>query len=69
MNVAEREREREREIRERTGWLRLYLKLSNLLRRARGDWAGLAGISKGNLPRDKDWIPLKQTGVNTVLVR
>ena len=52
------ERESERDKKD----LRLYLKLSNLLRRPRGDWAGLVGISKGNLPRDKDWIPLKQKG-------
>ena len=38
-----------------------YLKLSSLLSPAPdlGDCAGLVGISKGNLPRGKDWIPLQ----------
>ena len=54
-----REDSRERESARDKKNLRLYLKLSNLFRRPRGDWAGLVGISKGNLPRDKDWIPLQ----------
>lgn len=42
-----------------------YLKLSSLLSPAPdlGDCAGLVGISKGNLPRGKDWIPLQSKEV------
>ena len=45
----------------------MYLKLSSLLSPslALGECKGLIGISKGNLPRDKDWIPLQLIRVKT----